>query len=206
LREDLRVEPEDCRFARVSTVMRLIGVEQVDLYGRFMMVDGSSLMLAWFDRPCRILGRREIAGSVVEHSIDIPAAGFHWLWEERIETGRVRIRNIDTAGEIKLAARLGFLRKGSHPVDYDKARRIESPSPYYPESLRRRNIEGKVVAWLYVDAKGDVFGIAVRKSDDSAFAAAAIAAFRRWRFEPATREEQPTPFVGEYVIDFQLTD
>jgi TonB family protein len=200
----LRVEPEETRFARVSNGARIIGVDEVNVSGFVSMKDGTLLHLAWFDRPCRIRGEHETSTSVTEYAIEIEKAGLHWIWDEFIGDKRHRIRNVDTAGDLALVARLGTTKKDTGATS--AIVRIEAPQPAYPEELRVSNKEGKVVAWVYVDAKGEVFAVSVRKSDDEAFSRAALAAFSRWRFRPATRDDKPAPFIGEFEVLFKLTD
>ena len=64
--------------------------------------------------------------------------------------------------------------------------------PRYPESARRRGIEGTVLLKMRITAQGRVEDVQVVRSagypdlDESA-----IEAVRRWRFEPARRNGEP---------------
>jgi periplasmic protein TonB len=64
--------------------------------------------------------------------------------------------------------------------------------PRYPESARRRGIEGTVLLKMRITAQGRVEDVQVARSaghpdlDESA-----MEAVRRWRFEPARRNGEP---------------
>jgi len=81
---------------------------------------------------------------------------------------------------------------------------LKTPPPTYPEALRRANIEGKVIAWIYVDASGRVNAVSIRESPHKLFSQATIAAISQWEYRAPTKDGKPKPFISEYVLDFKL--
>ncbi|MFZ3322643.1 MAG: energy transducer TonB [Usitatibacter sp.] len=78
--------------------------------------------------------------------------------------------------------------------------------PAYPEEARRNGLEGKLTAWLHVDAKGNVTRVEVRESPGPLFTEEAVAKFSRWKFKPEIKAGRPIAFIGEYTIIFRLKD
>ena len=68
---------------------------------------------------------------------------------------------------------------------------IRTPQPEYPANLRAQNVEGMVVLAVSIDEKGEVTTCEVTKSTDKRFEAAAVEAVRRWKFNPATKNNTP---------------
>jgi protein TonB len=64
--------------------------------------------------------------------------------------------------------------------------------PRYPESARRRGIEGTVLLQMRITAQGRVEAVkVVRSAGYPELDESAIEAVRRWRFEPARRNGAP---------------
>jgi TonB family protein len=64
--------------------------------------------------------------------------------------------------------------------------------PRYPESARRRGIEGTVLLKMRITAQGRVEDVqVVRSAGYPELDESAIEAVRRWRFEPARRNGAP---------------
>ncbi len=64
--------------------------------------------------------------------------------------------------------------------------------PRYPESARRRGIEGTVLLKMRITAQGRVEDVqVVRSAGYPEMDESAIEAVRRWRFEPARRNGEP---------------
>jgi len=63
---------------------------------------------------------------------------------------------------------------------------VKSPTPQYPEEALRKNIQGKVVLSIVVDAKGKVSDAKVL-SGAPELVQAAIDAVKQWEFEPPAR-------------------
>jgi TonB family protein len=67
---------------------------------------------------------------------------------------------------------------------------IDSPNPVYPEEAARRRLGGTVTLELLVDENGSVQDVKVLNGikPDFGLNEAAVAAVRKWRFKPATKE------------------
>jgi len=71
-----------------------------------------------------------------------------------------------------------------------KPRAVFQESPAFPAEMRGKKIEGLVTVLFVVDAAGKVEEIRVEKSSASAFEAPALAAVKKWKFEPGVRAGQ----------------
>jgi periplasmic protein TonB len=86
-------------------------------------------------------------------------------------------------------------------------RAIGRIEPVYPEDARRRNLEGTLKLMLRIDPRGRVlYAEVVEAIPPGVFDAAALAAFRTARFEPALRDGRPVRYVAYIRVDFQLSD
>jgi TonB family protein len=83
---------------------------------------------------------------------------------------------------------------------------IAGDRPTYPEEARLAGVEGKLTAWLHVDAKGNVTQVEIKESPGELFSAEAIAKFSKWKFKPEVKAAQPIAFIGEYTVIFRLKD
>lgn len=82
---------------------------------------------------------------------------------------------------------------------------LSAPDPVYPESARRRGVEGTVTAGLLIDADGGVTEVWVESSSgDGALDEAALAAVRRWRFAPAHQNGVPVSARSRVPVVFAL--
>jgi periplasmic protein TonB len=63
--------------------------------------------------------------------------------------------------------------------------------PEYPEIARQAGIEGRVTLRVWVGKDGRVKEVQLVRSDNEIFNENAIAAVRRWRFEPAIQAGNP---------------
>lgn len=80
-----------------------------------------------------------------------------------------------------------------------------NPQPDYPPESRRRGEQGTVRLLLQVDAEGRVAGAAILGSSGHPLLdQAALAAVRRWRFEPATQAGRPVFSTATLGITFRL--
>ncbi len=84
-----------------------------------------------------------------------------------------------------------------------KPRATAQPPPEYPADLRRRKVEGTVVVVFTVDRNGRVVQPTIEQSPHPQLASAALAAVRRWRFEPGRRQGRPVPFRMRVPITFR---
>ena len=77
--------------------------------------------------------------------------------------------------------------------------------PRYPDSARRRGVEGTVIIKAYVTEQGRVEQIQIEQSAGHAdLDEAAVEAVGRWRFEPARRGRQPIAIWVSIPVRFML--
>lgn len=82
---------------------------------------------------------------------------------------------------------------------------LNNPAPSYPVFAKRAREQGKVVLRVRVDAKGAVDGVEIHQSSGfERLDKAAVAAVRRWRFEPARSGDRAVAGVAIVPITFQL--
>jgi protein TonB len=82
---------------------------------------------------------------------------------------------------------------------------LNNPAPSYPVFAKRAREQGKVLLRVQVDASGQVAGIEIHASSGfERLDKAALAAVRRWRFEPARSGDRPVAGVALVPITFQL--
>lgn len=70
---------------------------------------------------------------------------------------------------------------------------IKRVSPDYPRKAAKGDLEGWVELLFTVSVEGDVVEAKVSQSSDAVFERSALAAIKRWRFEPMTRDGRPVP-------------
>jgi periplasmic protein TonB len=77
--------------------------------------------------------------------------------------------------------------------------------PRYPDSARRRGVEGTVIIKVYVTEQGRVEQVQVEQSaGHTDLDQAAVEAVGRWRFEPARRGRQPVAMWVSIPVKFML--
>jgi len=82
---------------------------------------------------------------------------------------------------------------------------IKIVMPQYPEEARKDRIEGKVVVSLNLDEEGNVVEADVVTSEPtSIFDEAALAAVRKYKFEPTTKDGEAIKVKIEQTIIFAL--
>jgi len=77
-------------------------------------------------------------------------------------------------------------------------------APVYPAEAVRARLEGLVVLKVVVDERGRVGDIEVVRGLGHGLDEAAVAAVRRWRFRPATRNGRPIKVFHVIPFDFRL--
>jgi protein TonB len=80
-------------------------------------------------------------------------------------------------------------------------RKLYTPAPVLDARARART-PGKVVLLFIVDERGRVQNPRVQSSSDPIFERPALAAVRRWRFEPGKRESEPVSFRMKLPMSF----
>lgn len=82
-----------------------------------------------------------------------------------------------------------------------KPRAVHQPSPLLNSKLRKK-APGKVYVLFVVNKSGRVEKARVQKSTDTIFERPALAAVRKWKFEPGKRNGQPVQFRMRVPITF----
>lgn len=89
---------------------------------------------------------------------------------------------------------LDAARAASNIVSASSLKRVKMTPPQYPESARKRGIEGWVEVMFTVTPSGTVEDVEVRNSSPAdVFDDAAVRAVRQWRFEPVERNGEKVP-------------
>jgi TonB family protein len=113
-----------------------------------------------------------------------------------------------TAGTLSLLLVLAGLAHAQPPADAPKLtkppRLLTFVKADYPEGEKAAGREAVVVLRLTLDAEGAVGEAAVETSAGAAFDAAALAAARQFRFEPAEIDGKPAPIRILYRYEFVL--
>ena len=76
--------------------------------------------------------------------------------------------------------------------------------PRYPAEARMKGLSGEVVVEFNVDESGNVSSVRVVRSSSREFDAAALAAVRKWRFEPGRRHGRIVRFSMVVPVVFRL--
>ena len=88
--------------------------------------------------------------------------------------------------------------------DVQKPVRISGDPPGYPEEERKEKIQGEVVVVTVIDQDGTVASTEVLEAETDGLAAAALAAIRDWKFEPATLDGEAVSVYYTLTIKFRL--
>ena len=75
--------------------------------------------------------------------------------------------------------------------------------PKYPQDLIKDHVEGEVILYGVIRPDGTVDSIQLVRGIDPQLDANAIAAFRQWKFQPATIDGQPVPLEAIVHIPFR---
>ena len=70
--------------------------------------------------------------------------------------------------------------------------------PIYPPQLLGTGTSGRVIAWAYVDAAGNVTRVEIKQSSHALFSEQVAEKLKQWKFEPAAMG----PFIGELEFIF----
>jgi TonB family protein len=99
-----------------------------------------------------------------------------------------------------MGERAYMVRRGVHPP-----KALKAPDPTYAEAARHARIEGRVILFLIVDAKGRPATVYVGRSLDRDLDRAAVEAVQHWTFEPGTFKGTAIPVAINVEINFRLT-
>lgn len=80
---------------------------------------------------------------------------------------------------------------------------IQTPDPDYPEAARNANYQGTVVLWLIVDTDGTTKQIKVVRKLGMGLDEEAVAAVKKWRFRPATKNGLPVAVQINVEVNFR---
>lgn len=83
-------------------------------------------------------------------------------------------------------------------------RAIKQVPPFYPQSLKRNGVEGKVWMVFVVDESGIPQWVQAEKSTHPEFEASAIQAIRQWRFQPGISKGKPVKTQVRMPMSFKL--
>ena len=96
-----------------------------------------------------------------------------------------------------------------HLADYrHRAGNVSAPvplrkvDPKYPQTLMQDHVEGQVILYGVIRKDGTVDSIQVVHGIDDQLDANAVSAFAQWKFEPATKEDQPVDLEAIVYIPF----
>jgi len=108
------------------------------------------------------------------------------------------------AGSFSLAAAIATPTDvGLDPTS--PAKPLHNPPPVYPAEAIGRGVEGRVVLRVAVASSGMVSSVRVATSSgDSALDQAAVDAVRRWKFEPARRDQQAVAWTALLPVRFRI--
>ena len=110
----LVVEPRNARFARFGTFVFDSQTDKTIGFGGF--IDRSTrttLVLVYFDEPCRISGSLRLGALEAEHNIVVRSGGLHWIRVKETAANRYELDNFDATRSVILGiqpppqARLG---------------------------------------------------------------------------------------------------
>jgi periplasmic protein TonB len=80
---------------------------------------------------------------------------------------------------------------------------IHKVDPKYPQDLVQQHVQGEVILYGVIRPDGSVDSIQLVRSLDKQLDANSIAAFRQWKFKPATKEDQAVSVEAIVRIPFR---
>ena len=87
---------------------------------------------------------------------------------------------------------------------FSAPRPVKKPSPTFPDAMRNRYAEGRVMALTVIREDGTARPVWVAKATSTAFADAAREAIERWTFEPARIDGKAVPAIYRVRVSFRL--
>ena len=155
-----------------------------------VVAEGARISISFNDGPMGVFEIEELAG--------------HVLFE--VKRGAVEFR------QFQVKHRVPPLEKPANTLTYDSLkdqggvgpRIVKEVKPRYTREAMQRGIEGKVDLEAVVLSDGNVGAVWVKRGLDQDLDQAAVAAVRRWRFEPATLGGQRVPVVVSVELTFTM--
>ena len=83
-------------------------------------------------------------------------------------------------------------------------RAISKEPPRYTEVARKEGVQGLVILRLVIDEAGEVAEVEVLKGLPYGLTDTAIAAVKRWKFEPALHKGEPVAVLYNITVNFRL--
>lgn len=112
---------------------------------------------------------------------------------------------LDLGAALVGLSNVGALPEVATPEPDQPARALRRPPANYPDSARRRGIEGEVVLRLRIDERGRVQDVFVVSAEPKGvFEASAVAAARRYVYEPASSRGASIATTLEQRVVFRL--
>ena len=96
--------------------------------------------------------------------------------------------NIRLISSSSLAAALSVFAFNQASASVQDAMPVSQVIPAYSHELRASGVEGEVVVGFTITAKGEVLNPVVVSSTDRLLNAPTLAAVRKWKFSPATKD------------------
>ena len=81
---------------------------------------------------------------------------------------------------------------------------LSTAPPQFPESARKDTVRGTVVLNVMVGADGNAQDATIKQSVPEDLDQAAVAAVRKWKFKPATRDGKPVAYLSTVTVSFNL--
>ena len=85
-------------------------------------------------------------------------------------------------------------------------RALHKEPPMYTEVARKERIQGLVILRLVIDESGDVTEVEVLKGLPYGLTDTAIAAVKKWKFEPALHKGKPVSVLYNITVNFRLEE
>jgi len=122
-----------------------------------------------------------------------------------ITSQEVNYKNEDQVKNNKEIEKALDFTGNSYPDNVDPPELLEFQRPVYPENLRERDIEGKVILKVLIDKEGRVQEIQIFESSGyNMFDQIAVKSVRQWRFKPARKENRQRESQVLIPINFQI--
>jgi TonB family protein len=118
-----------------------------------------------------------------------------------VEVDRVSRESLEFRG-LRYAWRKDLLTVDGDEVTAPRA--ILKEPPVYTEAARKERVQGLVILRLVIDETGQVDEVEVLKELPYGLTDNAIAAVKKWKFEPARHEGKPVAVLYNITINFRL--
>ncbi len=118
----------------------------------------------------------------------------------------VKLDQVEGAADGAREATIRISGAGFGPAVYSQPPRLRTRvGPDYPDAAKRDHIQGTVTLDITVGVDGTVRD-PVARSGPSALIESAIAAVKRWTFDPGLSNGEPSPSQTTVLVKFQLND